>query len=95
MQTRNISLTAEQNAFIDKVVRSGEYESASEAIRDAIRALQHRRREDMPKLTLLRAQIEAGVDALDRGDFVELDGAELEAYLTDLTGAVSAGPSFF
>jgi len=86
MDTRNVSLTAEQNAFIDKVVRSGEYENASEAIRDAIRALQHRRREDMLKLKLLRAQIEAGVDALDRGDFVELDGAELEAYLVGLTG---------
>ncbi len=86
MDTRNISLTDEQNAFIDKVVRSGEYENASEAIRDAIRALQHRRREDMLKLKLLRAQIEAGVDALDRGDLVELDGAELEAYLVGLTG---------
>ncbi len=86
MDTRNISLTDEQNAFIDKVVRSGEYENASEAIRDAIRALQHRRREDMLKLKLLRAQIEAGGDALDRGDFVELDGAELEAYLVGLTG---------
>ena len=33
MQTRNMGSAAEQNAFIDKVVRSGEYESASEAIR--------------------------------------------------------------
>jgi antitoxin ParD1/3/4 len=50
MQTRNVSLTAEQDAFIESVVRAGEYEDASEAIRDAIRALQHRRREDLLKL---------------------------------------------
>jgi hypothetical protein len=29
----------------------------------------------------LRAQLEVGVEALDRGDFVELDEAEIEHYL--------------
>jgi antitoxin ParD1/3/4 len=44
-----------------------------------------RRREDTLKLKVLRAQIKAGVDALDRGDFVEVDDAELEAYLEGLS----------
>jgi antitoxin ParD1/3/4 len=81
MQTRNVSLTAEQDAFIESVVSAGEYEDASEAIRDAIRALQHRRREDVLKLEFLRAQVKAGVDALDRGEYLELDDAGLDAYL--------------
>jgi antitoxin ParD1/3/4 len=38
MPTRNISLTEEQDAFVESVVKSGEYQNASEAIRDAIRA---------------------------------------------------------
>lgn len=50
--------------------------------REALRALQQRRREDGLKLEALRAQLKAGVDALDRGDFVELDDASLERYLT-------------
>jgi antitoxin ParD1/3/4 len=45
MPTRNISLTPEQDAFVGEVVEAGEYQNASEAIRDALRALQQRRRE--------------------------------------------------
>lgn len=85
MPTRNISLTAEQDAFVEKVVRSGDYQNASEAVRDALRLLQQRRREDALKLRALRAQIKAGVDELDRGDFVEVDDADLHDFLKGLT----------
>jgi antitoxin ParD1/3/4 len=85
MPTRNISLTTEQDAFVESVVKAGEYQNASEAVRDALRALQQRRREDALKLKALRAQIKAGVDALNRGDFVEVDDADLDSYLEGLT----------
>jgi antitoxin ParD1/3/4 len=85
MPTRNISLTDEQDAFVEKVVKAGEYQNASEAVRDALRVLQQRRREDALKLKALRVQIKAGIDALDRGDFVEVDDAELHDYLEGLT----------
>lgn len=84
MPTRNVSLTTEQDSFVDRVVRSGEYQNASEAIRDALRALQQRRREDALKLKALRAHLKAGVDALDRGDFVEVDEADLDGFLEEL-----------
>lgn len=84
MPTRNISLTAEQDAFVEQVVRKGEYQNASEAVRDALRALQQRRREDALKLKSLRAQVRAGVDALDRGEFVEVDDANLDRYVERL-----------
>jgi antitoxin ParD1/3/4 len=84
MPTRNISLTDEQDAFVERIVKTGEYQNASEALRDALRALQQRRREDALKLKALRAQVKAGIDALDRGDFVELDDAELDGYLDGL-----------
>src|SRR5437879_4351573 len=85
MPTRNISLTSEQDAFVESVVKAGEYQNASEAVRDALRALQQRRREDALKLKALRAQVKAGVDALGRGDFVEVDDGDLDAYLEGLT----------
>lgn len=85
MPTRNISLTDEQDAFVEKIVKEGEYQNASEAVRDALRALQQRRREDALKLKALRLQIKAGVEALDRGDFVEVDDAGLDDYLAGLT----------
>jgi antitoxin ParD1/3/4 len=84
MPTRNISLTREQDAFIAKVVEAGEYQNASEALRDALRALQQRRREDALRLTALRAEIEKGARDLDRGDFVEIDDTDLERYLARL-----------
>lgn len=85
MPTRNISLTAEQDAFVEKIVKSGEYQNASEAVRDALRALQQRRQEDALKLKALRAQIRAGLDALDRGEFTEVEDADLERYFEGLT----------
>lgn len=34
-----------------------------------------------PELKVLRMQIEAGVNELDRGDLIEVDAQDLEAYL--------------
>ena len=91
MPTRNISLTPEQDAFVESVVEAGEYQNASEAVRDALRALQQRRREDALKLKALRVQIETGVDALEIGEFTEVDDVDLESYLESL--AVESGTS--
>jgi antitoxin ParD1/3/4 len=87
MPTRNISLTSEQDAFVDKVVKTGEYQNASEAIRDALRVLQQRRREEALKLKALRMQIKAGVEAFQRGDFIEIDDGDLDNYLQGVTQA--------
>jgi antitoxin ParD1/3/4 len=84
MPTRNISLTPEQDAFVEKVVKDGEYQNASEAMRDALRALQQRRRADALKLEALRAQIKLGIAALERGDATELDEGGLDEYLSKL-----------
>lgn len=37
---RNVALTDEQNALVDRLVRSGRYASASEVVRDGLRLLQ-------------------------------------------------------
>ena len=87
MPTRNISLTREQDALVEELVDSGDYQNASEAIRDALRVLQQRRRENKLKLQALRAQLKLGVDALRRGDFDEVDEADLPLYLKSLTEA--------
>jgi antitoxin ParD1/3/4 len=87
MPTRNISLTDEQDAFVEEVVESGEYQNASEAVRDALRALQQRRREDALRLRALRALVDEGVAALDRGDFVDVDDDGLDAFMRSVTPA--------
>lgn len=84
MPTRNIDLTPEQSAFVDSVVTSGEYRDASEAIRDALRTTQQRRREDALKLRVLRQQIKAGAEALKNGDYIDVADTDLDAYLEGL-----------
>jgi antitoxin ParD1/3/4 len=91
MPTRNVSLTPEQDAFVKKMVKSGDYQNASEAIRDALRALQQRRREDALKLKALRLHLKAGMDELERGDFREIDEAELDGYLEGLRATARKG----
>jgi antitoxin ParD1/3/4 len=81
MPTRNISLTVEQDAFVEEVVEAGEYQNASEAVRDALRVLQRRRREDELKLAALREQLRVGSEALAAGDFVDIDSRSLERHL--------------
>ncbi len=87
MPTRNISLTQQQDEFVEKIVESGEYQNASEAIRDALRALQKRRSEDALRLKALRAMIDKGVAALDRGDYDEVEDSELDGFMRSLTPA--------
>lgn len=87
MPTRNISLTPEQDAFIDEMLKKGEYANASEAVRDAIRALQRRRAIDALKLERLRQSIDAGLSDLERGDYEDVDDADLEAWLDRLVEA--------
>ena len=91
MPTRNVSLTPEQDAFIDQILRAGEYRNASEAIRDAIRALQQRRAEEALKLDKLRLSIKQGVAELDRGAYTEVEEEDLDAYLDDLAALPEPG----
>jgi antitoxin ParD1/3/4 len=81
MATRNISLTAEQDAFVAKLVASGEYQNASEAMRDALRALKLRREEDAARLKALRTELDRGIADLDAGNYVTVKASELASYL--------------
>ena len=66
------------------MVKAGKYQNASEATRDAVRGLQQRWKEDELKLTALRMQINAGANALDRGDFTEIEDTDLDDALDKL-----------
>jgi antitoxin ParD1/3/4 len=89
MPSRDINLTGEENACVEGVVRAGKYQSAGEAMRNAVLGLQQRLKADEWLLEPLRTQLEAGLDALERGAFTEVDAA-LQATLDGL--AKSAAP---
>ena len=89
MPTRNINLTDEQDAFVERMVKAGKYQNASEAMRDAVRGLQQRWKEDELKLKALRKLVREGASALERGESDEVDDADLDAYLDRLGARAS------
>jgi hypothetical protein len=52
-------------------------------------AFQKGRHGDAQKLLALCRRIKVGVDALERGDFIEIDAQDLDAYLNGLVATGS------
>jgi antitoxin ParD1/3/4 len=70
MPTRNVNLTEELDAAVQKRVASGKYENASEVVRAALRALEHVEKEDKLKLQWLKQALEEGENSGDAEDGV-------------------------
>ena len=64
----NVSLTPELERMVEEKVRSGQYRTASEVVREGLRLLAHRDEEYQVKVAALRAEVQKGVDSLDRGE---------------------------
>jgi putative addiction module CopG family antidote len=62
MPTRNVSLTPELDSHVQQSVDSGHYDSASEVIRAAIRALKQVDLEDQAKVEALKVAIAEGME---------------------------------
>ena len=82
MATRNVVLTESQSALVDRLVASGRYQNASEALRAGLRLLE---REDA-QLDALRARLESGFAQAQRGDLAEGSGEDAvrRAFRADL-----------
>ncbi len=69
----NVSLTPELEKLVDRKVSSGMYQTASEVIREGLRLLAERD----ARLESLRRDIQAGFDAIDRGEYTDYDAEGL------------------
>ena len=67
MATTSLSLGEHWEAFIKNEISSGRYGSASEVVRDALRAMEERK----CKLEALRAHLSEGALQAKNGKFVE------------------------
>ena len=65
----NISLTAELEQLVHDKVKTGMYQTASEVIREGLRLLRQRDQ----CLEALRRDVQAGFDAVERGEYTEFD----------------------
>lgn len=90
MPTRNVVLTDQQHDAIDSLVKSGRYQNASEVLREGLRLVEQREKEDALKLTLLRDAAQIGLRDLESGRFRDFDLDELEGVILGMRGAARA-----
>jgi len=91
MPTRNVVITDHQAAFVAQLVESGEYQNASEVLRDGLRLVEMRREEHAAKLARLRAAVQSGIDDIEAGRYEAFDSPEtLGAHLDALAGEAIA-----
>ena len=74
----NVSLSPELERLIDEKVKSGMYNSASEVIRAGLRLLQEHDELREIRLRELKADVQKGIEEIERGDVVDGDEVFLE-----------------
>lgn len=77
MATMNVSLPAEMMAFVEAEVSAGDYASASEVVRDALRLLRRERAAEQERIAILRREIQLGLDDAEAGRLSRISAAEI------------------
>ena len=72
MATRNVVLTETQSDLVDRLVASGRYQNASEALRAGLRLLEREEAE----LGDLRSRLSVGLDQARQGELAEGSGED-------------------
>ena len=79
MPTMNVNLTPEMAEFVQSELSTGDYASASELVRDALRTLRRDRELESQKLELLRQRIDIGLAQAEAGEFSSRSVDEIAA----------------
>ena len=81
----NFSLTPSLEQFVRDRADSGDYNNASEVVREAIRLLRRVEEQRALKMERLRAAIREGDEALARGEFTDLNSdQELDEFFAEV-----------
>lgn len=74
----HVRLTETLEQYIKDRVKSGQYGSASEVVRDALRLKMQQDAIEAAKLEALRRNIDAAWQQADRGDFADFDPTRID-----------------
>lgn len=86
MPTRNVVLTTHQASFVEELVASGQYQNASEVLREGLRLVERREVEASARLAALKEAAATGIADFDAGRFRSFDSPRaLDQYLATLT----------
>jgi antitoxin ParD1/3/4 len=67
----NVSLTPELEQFVQERVASGQYQTASEVVREGLRLLELQERDRDAAYKALKAKLKRGAEQAERGEVVE------------------------
>ena len=82
MPTRSVNVTDHFDLFIEAGIASGRFGDASEVVREGLRLLEMREREDDARLEWLRAAAKEGFDAIERNEYVPVrSGKDIEEFM--------------
>jgi antitoxin ParD1/3/4 len=94
MPTRNVVITDHQATMIEKLVRSGRYQNASEVLREGLRLLERRDADFETHLTALREAAKIGWDDIEAGRYRSFKTrGVLRSYLNGLIKDVVGEPT--
>lgn len=79
MPTTSINITDQLNSWISQKVSSGDYNNASEVIREALRLMKSNDEREQLELDFLRQKVLTGVNQADRGIYSPRDIAQILA----------------
>ena len=87
MAARNVSLTPALAEFVDESVASGEFQNASEVVREGLRLLKQRQEEDRLRLERLRQEVKRGLDDNAQGRVLDVAEGDTLGFIGRLGGA--------
>lgn len=87
MSGRNFSLTQHLSEFINIEVANGRHQNASEVVREALRRYEDDVRVERANLAAIEAVAEAGIVAIESGDYTLISGPEDSQALLDRLNA--------
>lgn len=90
MPTRNVVLTEHFEEVIDRLVKTGRYQNASEVLRDGLRLLEQREAKEAAKLAVLREAANIGFHNIEQGRFEDVAKDGLEEFMSSLGQQASA-----
>lgn len=96
MPTRNVVLTDHQADLVERLVSSGQYQNASEVLREGLRMIESREAEERARLKMLREAARIGVADIDAGRYRTFDkptalGHHLAAIVDETLAKAGAG----
>jgi len=75
----NVSLSRQLQEFIERKVRTGRYQTASDVVREGLRSIEDRDTQRALQLRRLREEIRVGLDQIEKGQVAPLDVKKIKA----------------